>query len=54
MASNGMQSLGPGSRIAGYTIEEQIGQGGMAVVFRARDEVLGRVAAIKVLFPSKT
>ena len=50
--SNGMQSLGPGSRIAGYTIEEQIGQGGMAVVFRARDEVLGRVAAIKVLFPS--
>ena len=52
MASNGMQSLGPGSRIAGYTIEEQIGQGGMAVVFRARDEVLGRVSAIKVLFPS--
>lgn len=37
--------LGPGSRIAGYLIEEQVGAGGMAVVFRARDETLGRLAA---------
>jgi len=44
--------LGPGSRMAGYLIEEQIGAGGMAVVFRARDEVLGRSAAIKVLSPA--
>jgi serine/threonine protein kinase len=43
--------LGPGSRIADYVIEEQIGAGGMAVVFRARDEVLGRLAAVKVLSP---
>ena len=42
---------GPGSRIADYVIEEQIGAGGMAVVFRARDEVLGRLAAVKVLSP---
>ena len=27
-----------GSRIAGYRLEEQIGRGGMAVVFRAQDE----------------
>jgi serine/threonine protein kinase len=52
VASNGMQSLGPGSRIAGYIIEEQVGVGGMATVYRARDEVLGRVAAVKVLSPS--
>jgi len=44
--------LGPGRRIAGNLIEEQIGAGGMAVVFRARDEVLGRLAAIKVIAPS--
>jgi serine/threonine protein kinase len=44
--------LGPGSRIAGYLIEEQIGAGGMAVVFRARDKVLGRLAAVKVIAPS--
>lgn len=44
--------VGPGSRIAGYLIEEQIGSGGMAVVFRARDEVLGRLAAVKIIAPS--
>src|ERR1700739_1799990 len=44
--------LAPGARIAGYVIEEQVGAGGMAVVFRAQDEVLGRLAAIKVLAPA--
>jgi serine/threonine protein kinase len=47
-----MARLVPGSALAGYVIEEQVGAGGMAVVFRARDGVLGRLAALKVLSPA--
>jgi serine/threonine-protein kinase len=41
-----------GVRIAGYLLEEQIGQGGMAVVFRALDERLDRQVALKILAPA--
>jgi WD40 repeat protein/tRNA A-37 threonylcarbamoyl transferase component Bud32 len=41
-----------GSRVAGYLLEEQIGAGGMAVVFRARDERLHRQVALKILSPA--
>ena len=49
----GMQAgLGPGSRIGHYVIQQQVGSGGMAVVFSAHDESLGRTVALKVLSPA--
>ncbi len=43
--------LAAGSRLAGYTIEEEIGRGAMGWVYRATHERLGRAAAVKVLPP---
>jgi predicted ATPase/class 3 adenylate cyclase len=40
-----------GSRVAGYFLQEEIGAGGMAVVFRALDERLDRPVALKILAP---
>ncbi|MFJ4771876.1 serine/threonine-protein kinase [Streptomyces uncialis] len=40
-----------GRRIAGYRVESEIGRGGMAVVYRARDLRLDRTVALKLLAP---
>jgi hypothetical protein len=45
-----MQAVAPDTRLAGrYVLEELIATGGMATVWRARDEVLARTVAVKVL-----
>ncbi|MFB6619626.1 serine/threonine-protein kinase [Streptomyces sp. NPDC056367] len=40
-----------GKQIAGYLVESEIGRGGMAVVYRARDLRLDRAVALKLLAP---
>jgi hypothetical protein len=40
-----------GAQIAGYRLEEQIGRGGMAVVYRAHEARLDRNVALKILAP---
>ncbi len=51
-----MSEQGPelvaGSQVARYRLEERIGDGGMAVVFRAYDYRLDRQVALKVLSPA--
>ena len=46
-----LEGSAPGRVVAGYRLEEQVGTGGMAVVFRAIDERLGRRVALKLLAP---
>ncbi len=40
-----------GRQVAGYRIEREIGRGGMAVVYRAKDLRLDRTVALKLLAP---
>ncbi|HSK00395.1 MAG TPA: serine/threonine-protein kinase [Kofleriaceae bacterium] len=49
--SRAPRSIRPGDVLGRYEIGDELGEGGMATVFRARDRELRRDVAVKVLFP---
>ncbi len=49
-----MPSLEHGDRLGHYEIQEMIGEGGVGVVYRARDPRLQRTVAVKVLHPGSS
>ncbi|MGH9887609.1 MAG: hypothetical protein ACREBE_18915, partial [bacterium] len=47
----GPRQVRAGDTLGRYELGDELGEGGMATVFRARDRELRREVAVKVLFP---
>ena len=47
----GDEGVPAGTELSGYVVEEELGRGGFGRVYRARHPVIGKPAAIKVLYP---
>src|SRR5690242_3464195 len=47
----GFRAVEPGATLGRYVLDAELGQGGMATVYRARDVELRREVAVKILFP---
>ncbi|HSZ43117.1 MAG TPA: protein kinase [Trebonia sp.] len=45
-----LDALVPGARVGGYRLEGPVGAGGMAAVYRAHDEQLDRMVALKLVY----
>ena len=48
-----MAPLAPGTTISHYEIIEQLGQGGQATAYKARDMRLSRLVVLKTLLPEQ-
>ena len=51
-APGAVSLIAPGSRLGRYEVDALIGKGGMGEVYRARDTLLNRPVALKVLIPT--